>query len=398
MLRRVDLSQIEKPLHLEAANSNLEVTGEQSDQAYVEYEVEGEGSQDSDGEGLLDVTYGDTVSIKVKPELEFGERKTVYLRLPENEERHLHVKAGNGRVRLQNLRGFLEASVSNGRVQMKNLDASISASCANGSIQGEKLKAHIDLSTSNGRVTIKESTIRGGSIKSGNGRISLQFAPAGVPAAGVPAAGVPAAGAASGASAPGEARSDSTGTLSLFSGNGRVRVALADEGGYRIRVQTKGRLYNHLENYSIQTDQDSTVLVKGSGDFSILVQNYRGGVSLVKFEDFDKMFDEGPWFEGWEGCDEPDEFFRNIFSQVDPEKWGQDIAREFEQEIPRFVDKMARFGQRFGKMGEEISRQFHESQSKNDDEVTMILEMLKSGKITAEEAERLINAIKERRS
>ena len=62
------------------------------------------------------------------------------------------------------------------------------------------------------------------------------------------------------------------------------------------------------------------------------------------------------------------------------------------------MDKMARFGKRFGKMGEEISREFHESQSKSDDEVTMILEMLKDGKITAEEAERLINAIKEKRS
>jgi len=368
---------------LEAANSNLEVVGEQIDQAYIEYEVEDESSQDGDAEDLLDVTYGDTVSIKVKPELESGARKTVYLRLPEEEERHLNVKTGNGRIRLQSLRGFLEASVSNGRVQMKNLDGSISASCANGSIQGEKLKAHLDLSTSNGRVTIKESTIGGGSIKSGNGRISLQFTPGA---------------AAAGASAFGEARSDGTGTLSLFSGNGRVRLALANEGAYRIRVQTKGRLYNHLENYSIQTDQDATVLVKGSGDFSVLIQNYRGGVSLVKFEDFDKMFDEGPWFEGREGCDRPDEFFRNVFSHVDPEKWGQDIAREFEHEIPRFVDKMARFGRRFGKMGEEISRQFHESQSKSDEEVTLILEMLKEGKITAEEAERLINAVKERGS
>ena len=217
MLRRIDLSRIEKPLCLEAANSNLEVVGEQIDQAYIEYEVEDESSQDGDAEDLLDVTYGDTVSIKVKPELESGARKTVYLRLPEEEERHLNVKTGNGRIRLQSLRGFLEASVSNGRVQMKNLDGSISASCANGSIQGEKLKAHLDLSTSNGRVTIKESTIGGGSIKSGNGRISLQFTPGA---------------AAAGASAFGEARSDGTGTLSLFSGNGRVRLALANEGAY----------------------------------------------------------------------------------------------------------------------------------------------------------------------
>ncbi len=396
MLRRVELSQIEKPLYLEAGNSNLEVTGESVDQAYIEYEIETEGAKSPDAEDLLEVTYGETVSIKVKPELEVGERKNLHLRLPEGQDINLHLKTGNGRIRLQNLQGYLEASVSNGRVQMKNLDATISASCANGSIQGENLKAHLDLSTSNGRVTIRESTIRGGSIKSGNGRISLQFVPA-VATAGVATPAVATAGGGPSEGEPsGDARRDATGTLSLFSGNGRVRLALADEAGYRIRVQTNGRLYNHLENCSIQTDQDATVLVNGNGEFSILIRNYRGGVSLVKYEDFDKVIDEGSWFEGWEGCEGPEEFFGNLFSGS--EKWGEDIAREFEREIPRFVDKMARFGKRFGKMGEEISRQFHESQSKSDEEITMILEMLMDGKITAEEAERLINAVKERRA
>jgi hypothetical protein len=388
MLRRVDLdvSQGEQPLSLEAGNSNLEITGEQIDKAYLEYEM-GEkptGHAGSDeNESFVDVTYGETVRIKIKPEFEYGARRTLYLRLPQEGEKHITVRASNGRVRLQNLGGYLDASVSNGRIQMKDLDATVTASCANGSIQGENLKAQLDLSTSNGRVTIKESTIRGGSIKSGNGRISLQFIPAGDPAA---------------AASPGEARPDGSGTLSLFSGNGRVRLALSEEGGYRIRVQTRGRLYNHLDSYSIQTEQDATVLVKGNGEFSIFIQNYRGGVSLVKFEDFETVFDEGHSFEGWEEGEDPGEFFHNFFDHVDPGRWGRDFAKEFEREIPSFVEKMARFGKRFGKMGEEISRQFHESRPKGDEEIAMILDMLKEGKITAEEAERLINAIKDRRS
>jgi hypothetical protein len=46
-------------------------------------------------------------------------------------------------------------------------------------------------------------------------------------------------------------------------------------------------------------------------------------------------------------------------------------------------------------MGEEISRQFSETGKKQgDDEVRVILEMLKEGRITAEEAEKLINALR----
>jgi hypothetical protein len=133
-------------------------------------------------------------------------------------------------------------------------------------------------------------------------------------------------------------------------------------------------------------------LEKGTNGFSIFVQNYRGGVSLMKYEDFEKDFDEG----GWCGSgDDMGEFFQRMFEQFDPGEWGSKISEEFEREMPRFMEAMARFGKRFGKMGEEISRQFHEARSGTDEEVAMVLEMLREGKISAEDAERLIRAIRE---
>ena len=187
------------------------------------------------------------------------------------------------------------------------------------------------------------------------------------------------------------------GALSLFSGNGRVRVALGETAGFRIRVQTGGRLFNHLEHTSAQTEEGATVVVRGDGGFALMIRNHRGGVSLLEYDDFDRIQEQTPWDEELFEDHGPAEFFRGLFGHIDPEEWEESFTREFEREIPRFVEKMERFGQRFGRLGEEISRQFHESRPKRDQEVEIILEMLAEGKISAEEAERLIRAVRDRR-
>ena len=90
------------------------------------------------------------------------------------------------------------------------------------------------------------------------------------------------------------------------------------------------------------------------------------------------------------------DFFRNIFSNFDPGECGKKWSRDFADEVPHIMSKMANFGGRFGRMGEQISRQFHENRPGRgrDEEVKIVLNMLQEGKISAEEAERLINAIK----
>ncbi|HUV06937.1 MAG TPA: DUF4097 family beta strand repeat-containing protein [Spirochaetia bacterium] len=367
------------PLSVEAVNSNISIVGEQIDSAFLELDGgnrSNEGKQEESGEKsdekFIDVEYGEKVSIRVRPEFESGERGSLTIHLPSAGERDIAVRISNGQIRLQHLEGYFDVETKNGMIQVRDVRGSVTATCANGSISGNSIDAQLDMTTSNGKVTLRESIVRGGSVRSGNGRISLQIKPF------------------------------AGGSLSLFSGNGRVRLALGDESGCRIRVQTRGRLYNHLDSYSVQTDGEATVLEKGAADFNVLIQNYRGGVILLRYDDFERVFDEIPgtdeFAEGNDAWGDSWEFFRNLFSRMDPEAWGTRFCGEFERELPKFVEKMTRFGNRFGRMGEEMSRHFHESRPHRNEEIQMILGMLREGKISAEEAEKLIRALKGQKS
>jgi len=384
----LDLSGGSKPFRLEAGNCNLDVVGDAAESPYLEYtgaasegRAEGEAERDEGegdeaqretrGAGIADVEQGKTVVVRLRPEFEYGARKDLVLHLPEGRERRLALRIGNGSARLENLSGTLSAEVSNGQVTLAGLSGHVTAACANGSIRCEDLDAQVDLSTSNGRVTVRRSRVRGGSVKSGRGRVQMQITP------------------------PEE------GSLSLFAGDGRVKLALDESSGFRVQVQTKGRLYNHLPGASLRTHQGEAVLERGTGGFGILVQNYRGGVSLRSFDEFDKEFADEIWSAAGIEDEDIGEFFRDVFGNLDPQEWGERISQGFEQEIPRFVEKMSRLGSRFGKMGEEVSRQFHSArassqsaQSQRQEEITLILDMLKEGKLSPEEAERLIKAVR----
>jgi hypothetical protein len=364
-----DISKPEKPLLMQAANCGIEVLGEETERAYMDFEISEGPSVPQEGE-FLDIKDGDTFSVEVKPENErhISGRLRLHLPNPEKAEWDVSVRTNNGRIVFTGVNGHLEANTNNGRTEAREIKGAVTITCANGSVTCHKLEGQADVSTSNGRIELRESSLESGSFKSGNGRIVLQFRPVG------------------------------EGDVSVFSGNGRVKLALPEDGDYRVRVQTRGKLYNHMENYSVQTLEDATVVQMGSGDCSVLVQNFNGGVTLVKYDDVDRPFKER--FRGMEFDEEFDvkmgDFFRNIFSNFDPGECGKNWSRDFADEVPHIMSKMANFGSRFGRMGEQISRQFHENRPGRgrDEEVKIVLNMLQEGKISAEEAERLINAIK----
>ena len=127
-----------------------------------------------------------------------------------------------------------------------------------------------------------------------------------------------------------------------------------------------------------------------------MIQTYESSVSLVKYDDFDKKQDEGS--ASYLG-EEVGDFFQDFFGNFDPRNAERKMHKAFNHEIPKFMHKMADMGTKFGRMGEEMSRRFHERprpEEERSPEVVMILDLLKSGKITAEEAEKLIHAIQQR--
>ena len=362
-------------INFQADNSKLLVIGENIETPFVDYEQEEESCEDI-GE-YVDVIQDEarkSLTVTVRPAFDLKVRPAVCLHMPLDWEQQLTVETNNGSIETRQLNGRIKATTRNGKIHMSGNKGNIAAVCANGSVETEHSEGLLDISTSNGKVTVRDALLEGGAIKSGSGRISLQLRPKG------------------------------DGHMTIFSGNGRIKLALPEDGNYNLRMKTKGKIYNHLENNTMQTEAEYITVVKGTGEFSILLQNYQSGIQLVKFEDFDKQWEENQFNFGFEnfGFDKDfnmNEFFDNIFGAFKP---SPERAREWKEEMQKTIQQMMEWKAKFGRMGEDISRQFHEtfsgSKGKEEEAVRLVLEMLKEGKLSVEDAEKLINALKKQRS
>ena len=343
-------------LTVRGGNFAVEVRAEETGAASIEYP----GSDDPSAPDAIEVSsQGGRVVLTALPDAGPGER-VLRLRIPRG-DRDVEVETANGRVLLEAVTGTARVHATNGRVDLRQTAGEMTVVCANGSIEAQGSRGSLDLSTANGRIVVREAVLKGGSLKSGNGRIAVQVKPEGA------------------------------GNLGIFAGNGRVELALPQDVGFRIKVRTRGRLHNHLESYSVSSDQEATVVEKGSGDFAVLIQAFKG-VRLVKYEDFGKEMEESGPIPGIDT-----EEMQDLFNRLGA-CFGDFRGRfDFSEEIPKIAQKMRDAGARFGRMGEEFSRRFSETQGgagSQDREVDMILQLLKDGKISAEEAERLINAVR----
>lgn len=313
----------------------------------------------------------------------------------------LHVRTRNGAISTRNVRGVVNAAAANGAVRLCGVAGpSVEVSAANGSVNLSDVETpRLRVSTSNGRVRVAGSRIGGGTVRSANGRIALQIAPL---------AGVES----SGGTAP-ESDVDE-GRLTVYSANGPVTVALPERIDATIKAWTGGVLRNHLGSARSRTDRSVTTLQFGAGNpqLLILIKNLRGGIEVIKHAEFETR------------TRTPEE----EFSDDDARHHGVWFDVDFSEEFPRFMRDMKEFGMKFGRLGEEVSREmrrafrfgggdgerrgprpWHEEPSapgagasgeagdeRGDGgaEVKTVLDLLKEGKISVEEAERLIAALR----
>lgn len=314
----------------------------------------------------------------------------------------LRVRTRNGAIALRDCRGPVVAAAANGAIHLSAIAApSVEVSAANGSVDLNDVETpRLRVSTSNGRIRLADGRIAGGTVRSANGRIALQIAPL---------AGT----AADQADAAAETDSgERNGRLAVSSANGPVTVALPEQIDATVKARTGGVLRNHLGSARSRTDGSVTTLQFGSGtpQYLILINNLRGGIKVTRHADFES---------GSRAAKE--EFFdddgrhESIFFDVD-----------FGEEFPRFMRDMKEFGMKFGRLGEEVSREmrrafrfggrdadrgrhrrWHDERSeqasdtgaetRRDDtgeEVQTVLALLKEGRISVEEAERLIAALR----
>ena len=318
----------------------------------------------------------------------------------------LHVRTRNGAIHARGCRGPLAVAAANGTIHLAEIAApSVAVSAANGSVDlNDVATPRLRVSTSNGRVRLAGGRIGGGTVRTANGRVALQVTPLAAEGAGAAGDGE--------ADAAGADDGDRRGRLVISSANGPVTVALPEQIDATVKARTGGVLRNHLGSARSRTDGPVTTLQFGSGaaQFLILINNLRGGIEVTRHADFEsghraakeRFFDDDGGHEG-------------IWFDVD-----------FGEEFPRFMRDMKEFGMKFGRLGEEVSREmrrafrfggpdadrgrhrrWHEERSepasdetaekRGEDareEVKTVLDLLKEGKVSVEEAERLIAALR----
>ena len=210
------------------------------------------------------------------------------------------------------------------------------------------------------------------------------------------------------------------GKLAVYSANGGVTLALPEQINATLKVRTMGAMHSSLAGARSQSEGGVTTLRFGAEapELLILINNLRGGVRVMHYADFDTR-----------RTDDEDEFFRH-----DPRQHGVWFDVDFSEEFPRFMRDMKQFGMKFGRLGEEVSREMrrafrfggpgahrdhhHEHGGQRRDErpaeeagragsdagerpqpdtsaeVKTVLDLLQQGKISVEDAEKLIAALR----
>jgi hypothetical protein len=337
----------------------------------------------------------------------------------------LNARTRNGAINVRHHRGPLRLAAANGAIDLSDsVAAQLEVSAANGSVNLSDIEtSRLQVATSNGRVRVARGRIGGGTVRCANGRIALQVAPLTQrePAAD-PAQGAGATDADAAAELPQEAdpetgagdtgHADGPRRLAVYSANGPITVALPEQVSATVKARTLGVMRNYLGSARTRTERGVTTLQFGAGspELLVLINNLRGGIEVMKHADFET---------GRRDHEEE-------FSHHDPHHEGVWFDVDFSEEFPRFMRDMKEFGMKFGRLGEEVSREMrrafkfggpgagrhehrrHRGYDERDDaetraearqedsgeQIKTVLNLLQEGKISVEDAEKLIAALR----
>lgn len=310
----------------------------------------------------------------------------------------LNARTRNGALEVRRHRGPLRLAAANGGIDLSDCVAEhLDVSAANGSVNlSDVATPRLQIATANGRVRVAQGRVGGGTVRCANGRIALQVAP-------LAPDGPDAAGSPSGPGAP-EAAADAAGPprLAVHSANGPITVALPEQVSATVKARTLGVMRNYLGTARTRAERGVTTLQFGSGapELLLLINNLRGGIEVMKHADFETR-----------SRDHEDEF-----SHHGPHDEGVWFDVDFGEEFPRFMRDMKEFGMKFGRLGEEVSREMrrafrfggpgaprrehrgeHGRGGQEEDrsaEIKTVLDLLREGKISVEDAEKLIAALR----
>jgi len=311
----------------------------------------------------------------------------------------------NGPIKILDSMGDVDITVENGAVKLKKCDGNLKINGENGSIKLIGCKGSFESEHENGMVRVLDANFMKATIKNENGGIYYEFNPI------------------------------EKGQFNFENQNGKIHLIIPDGIPYEIEARNElGNFHIGLEgNYDRKREGNEQILemVKDAGTVEISAKNENGMISFSKNPHHGKHYGMGFGFDFSRMSNMMDGFMDHVPDGVDREKIRKGIEKAkkkmkkfnfpdiseniqnamsgVQEEIdetlkkelsPEKLEKAKRkiekaiykFQKKF--VDPELSEQ--EKQEVDERSRLKILQMLQDGKITADEAERLLKAMEEK--
>ncbi|MCK4311517.1 MAG: DUF4097 family beta strand repeat protein [Candidatus Cloacimonetes bacterium] len=309
----------------------------------------------------------------------------------------------NGAMNILDCNSNAKLQTENGAMKMKNCEGNLNLKSENGAYKLIGCKGSLELKNENGAIRILDSELAKATIINQNGSIYYEFT------------------------------SIEKGQFKFENENGKIHLIIPDEVPYKIEARNEmGRFHVGLEgNYDRRKEGNKQVIemVKGSGKVEISVKNKHGSISFMnhpmkegKFR-FDMSFVSDAMDKAMENI--PDEYFdkekiikkiekakkkmknikmpdmknimaevmtevkddiKNVYATVSSEEFKEKAEQKINEGISKVMEKVQEKAKE-----QPLSEQ--ERDEVNERSRLKILQMLQDGKITADEADRLIEAM-----
>ncbi len=237
----------------------------------------------------------------------------------------------SGRYIVENFSGKANLRTMNGRMNIKNVDGELNLITYNGRVEAEEITGKFNAESYNGRIVICRSTLSELTANTKNGRVVAQFKPLEL---------------------------DNT-QYKLKTMNGRIIMAIPTDSSIKVLAKTNmGKIIDEINGEVLKTKFAHNQLERefGGDTYKVEAMTMHGKIVIKDYEKYEEDNSDDDF--DWE--------FENDFN----------FEKPFVYKMNKFKDKK--------KKDKDVS-----------EEVKMILEMVKEGKITSEEGEKLIKTIKE---
>ncbi len=431
---------------LSSENVSFTIQGHDEETTHLEAEFEmiGHLPEDLQVEDILKIEYNEknnelSISIELKNNYHI-KKSRIELEVPH--KTMIESEQSNGSIRLEDLEGMHELETHNGSISIENNTGACQCETKNGSIKIENTNGDLQLQTKNGSINVRtcngmmEISEENGSCKLINctGILELRNdnGPIRVIEGGFDSAEVKNRN----GSLYYEFYGIEKGLFSFKNKNGKILLIIPED--LQIDLKAKNMLGNFRigiqGEYDRRKDENTQILemVRGSGNVKIEAKNQNGSIQLMKDplqkdvqfdisglgENLEHIFESIPFEEGMEKAKEAmkkvKETFKNmnfdfsgtmektinsleknkekIKEKIDSEIKDKHRAEELKQ---MFKDTFESLKESFHKKKQEKEEYNEDSQKDMSESRLKILELLENGKITTDEAERLLKALGE---